>query len=87
MITLRYTKQPMLVAFISGQPAVMAEREPSLNATVQQVLNALSTMYPGKVPALKDLVYYDRYFWGQDPFSYGSYSFMANGTTITVRVW
>lgn len=81
----RYTKQPMLIAFIAGDQATVAEREPSLNNTVQQVLNALNTMYPGKVPALEDLVFYDRYFWGQDPFSYGSYSFMANGTKGTVR--
>ncbi len=57
---------------------------PSLNTTVQQVLDALDTMYPGQVPPIHQLLYYTRYFWGQDVYTLGSYSYMANGTNGTV---
>ena len=73
----RYTKQPILLGFNAGEygRAIESLSDPEI---VAKAMQNLRQMYGSQIP---DPLGYLVTRWQQDPFSYGSYSYMAIGST------
>jgi monoamine oxidase len=76
------TKQNVLVAFQAGNSAIAAEKL-SDTETVNSVMTALKQMFG--VSQLPDPTRYVITRWAQDPYAFGSYSFVAVGATDSMR--
>lgn len=73
----RFTKEPILIAFIGGNKARFFETqsEKEITQEIMQILQKLfgnSIPYPLQVKATQ---------WGKDPYALGSYSFFPTGAT------
>lgn len=73
----RYTKQPVLLGFNAGSygQAIESLTDPAI---ISRAMQTLQQMYGSKIPQpVGHLITR----WQQDPFSYGSYSYLATGAT------
>ena len=76
----RYTKQPVLLGFNAGSYGTSIESLTD-TAIISRAMQTLQQMY-GSIPQpVGHLITR----WQQDPFSYGSYSYMATGATPSDR--
>lgn len=71
---------PLLVALVAGEAAVNFENMSPLEA-VQKVLDILKSIFSPKGIAVPDPLQAVCTRWGQDRFSYGSYSYVAIGAS------
>ncbi len=73
----RYTKEPVLMAFRAGARAANSEKQAD-EEIVERSMRSLRTIYGKDVP---EPVETQVTRWGQDPFAYGTYSFLPVGAT------
>ncbi|CAA0831029.1 Lysine-specific histone demethylase 1 homolog 1 [Striga hermonthica] len=71
---------PLLVALVAGEAAVKFENMSPVES-VNRVLDILKGIFSPKGIAVPDPVQAVCTRWGQDPFSYGSYSYVAIGAS------
>ena len=77
----RYTKQPILLGFNAGSFGKAIELL-SDKEIINQAMQTLRQMYGSQIPDPSGFLLTR---WQQDPFSYGSYSYMATGATLSDR--
>lgn len=73
----RYTKEPVLLGFNAGSYGQAIELLPDTEI-ISRAMQTLRQMYGSQVP---NPIGYLITRWQQDPFSYGSYSYIATGAT------
>lgn len=71
---------PLLLALVAGESAIRFEKLSPVEA-VQNVLEVLKSIFSPKGIAVPDPVQAVCTRWGQDRFSYGSYSYVAVGSS------
>ncbi|KAI5661370.1 hypothetical protein M9H77_20693 [Catharanthus roseus] len=71
---------PLLVALVAGEAAINFEKTSPVDA-VQRVLEILKSIFSPKGIAVPDPLQAVCTRWGQDRFSYGSYSYVAVGAS------
>ena len=77
----RYTKQPVLLGFNAGSYGGAIELLPD-KEIISSAMETLRQMYGSQIPNPTGFLITR---WQQDPFSYGSYSYIATGATPSDR--
>ncbi|KAG6414918.1 hypothetical protein SASPL_122295 [Salvia splendens] len=71
---------PLLIALVAGEAAVKFEKSSAVES-VNKVLDILKSIFSPKGIAVPDPIQAVCTRWGQDQFSYGSYSYVAVGAS------
>ncbi|MEM7019859.1 MAG: FAD-dependent oxidoreductase, partial [Pseudomonadota bacterium] len=75
------TNAPILCGFNAGSFGIALE-DFSDDAIIEQAMAALRSMYGDAIPAPTNYLITR---WARDPFTYGAYSFVPQGKTVTLR--
>lgn len=77
----KYIEQPVLLAFNAAEYGWKIEKKTD-NEIIKEAVDVLRTIYGPDIPEPEDTIVTR---WGEDPFAFGSYSFLKAGTDENLR--